>query len=258
MISFASGRTCSSLQLRRTSRRGRRPCCVVATVGTTSTTSVDPVRAIAAIAQRYGAWLHVDAAYAGSAAVVPELHWLMDGVDLADSLVTNPHKWLFTPLDLSITYTRRPADFRQAFSLVPEYLRAQEDPRALNLMEYAIPLGRRFRSLKLWFIMRRYGHEGLAQMIREQIGWAVELAQQVEAHPRFELCAPAPLSVVCLRYRGTDQENQALLERVNASGEIFLSHTVLHNRFVIRVALGNQYTTREHVQRAWGLLQGSV
>ncbi len=237
---------------------GRKPCCVVATVGTTSTTSVDPVREIAAIAKRHGAWLHVDAAYAGSAAIVPELHWLLDGVELADSLVTNPHKWLFTPLDLSITYTRRPEVFRQAFSLVPEYLRSQQDPRAVNLMEYGIPLGRRFRALKLWFILRRFGHEELARMIREQIGWAAELAAQVKAHADFELCAPAPLSVVCLRYRGTDDQNRAILQKVNASGEIYLSHTVLNGRYVIRVALGNQYTGREHVQRAWRLIQAAA
>jgi aromatic-L-amino-acid decarboxylase len=237
---------------------GRKPCCVIATVGTTSTTSIDPVREIAGICQRYGAWLHVDAAYAGSAAIVPELRWLLDGVEMADSLVTNPHKWLFTPLDLSITYTRRPEVFRQAFSLVPEYLRAQQDPRALNLMEYCIPLGRRFRALKLWFILRRYGHLELARMIRDQISWVEQLAQQIGDHADFELCAPAPLSVACLRYRGSDEQNRAILDKVNATGEIFLSHTVLNGQYVIRVAVGNQYTTQQHVERAWELIQAAA
>ena len=234
--------------------RGAKPCCVVATVGTTSSTSVDPVPAIGAIARRHGMWLHVDAAYAGSAAIVPELQWLLDGVEQADSLVTNPHKWLFTPLDLSVLYTRRPDVLRQAFSLVPEYLRSRENPRAVNLMEYGIPLGRRFRALKLWFILRYYGRDGLAAMIRAQVGWMAELAAQVEAHPDFELCAPAPLSVVCLRHRSDDETNRHILESINAGGEIFLSHTMLAGRYVIRVAIGNQNTTRDHVQRAWQLI----
>lgn len=233
---------------------GLRPCCVVATVGTTSSTSVDPVPAIAAIARRHALWLHVDAAYAGSAAIVPELHWLLDGVDQADSLVTNPHKWLFTPLDLSVLYTRRPEVLRQAFSLVPEYLRSRENPRAVNLMEYGIPLGRRFRALKLWFILRYYGRDQLAAIIRAQIAWMAELAEQVTAHPDFELCAPAPLSVVCLRHRAGDAHNRQILESINAGGEIFLSHTMLHGHYVIRVAIGNQNTTRAHVQRAWQLI----
>ena len=234
--------------------QGAKPCCIVATVGTTSSTSVDPIPAIAAIAQRHGIWLHVDAAYAGSAAIVPELQWLLEGAEYADSLVTNPHKWLFTPLDLSVLYTRRPEVLRQAFSLVPEYLRSRENPRALNFMEYGIPLGRRFRALKLWFILRYYGRDQLAALIRNQVAWMAELAAKVEAHPDFELCAPARLSVVCLRHRSSDEHNRAILEAVNASAEIYLSHTMLNGRYVIRVAAGNQYTTRQHVQRAWQLI----
>jgi len=234
---------------------GLRPFCVVATVGTTSTTSMDPVPAIADIAARHGMWLHVDAAYAGSAAIVPELRHILNGAERADSLVVNPHKWLFTPVDLSAFYTRRPEILRRAFSLVPEYLRTAEDPRAVNYMDYGVSLGRRFRALKLWFVMRYYGREKLAQIMREQIAWAQELAAAVEADPRFELAAPAPFSVVCFRYKGSDDENRRLLEAVNASGEFFLSHTVLHGKFTLHLAIGNMGTTRDHVMRAWEMVQ---
>jgi len=227
----------------------------VATVGTTSTTSIDPVPAIAEIAARYGLWLHVDAAYAGSAAIVPELRHILNGAERADSLVVNPHKWLFTPVDLSAFYTRRPDILRRAFSLVPEYLRTAEDARAVNYMDYGVPLGRRFRALKLWFVMRYFGREKLAEMIRAQIAWAHELAEAVDADPCFERAAPAPFSVVCFRYKGTDDENRRLLETVNASGEFFLSHTVLHGRFTLHLAIGNMGTTREHVMRAWEMIR---
>jgi aromatic-L-amino-acid decarboxylase len=235
-----------------------RPCCVVATVGTTSTTSIDPVDEIAAIAGRYGLWLHVDAAYAGVAAVAPELRHILRGCDQAHSVVTNPHKWLFTPVDISILYTRRPDILRRAFSLVPEYLRTADDPRALNYMDYGVPLGRRFRALKLWFVLRYYGREGLAEMIRRQIGWAQELASQIDADPDFERTAPTPFSTVCFRYRGTDDQNRNLLERVNASGEVFLSHTVLRGNYSLRLAIGNMGTTRNHVQRAWELVRNGI
>jgi aromatic-L-amino-acid decarboxylase len=234
---------------------GKKPICIVATVGTTATVSIDPVKDCAKLADRHDIWLHVDAAYAGSATVASEYRWLLDGAEQADSLITNPHKWLFTPVDLSVLFTRRPEILRAAFSLIPEYLRTAEDPRALNYMEYGIPLGRRFRALKFWFILRYYGHQKLASMIREQISWAQELARQVEADARFELAAPQMLSLVCLRYKGTDEENQAILDRVNATGEIFLSHASLHGRYIIRVAIGNMGTTREHVQRAWELIR---
>jgi len=234
---------------------GLRPFCVVATVGTTSTTSIDPVPAIAEIAARHGLWLHVDAAYAGAAAIVPELRYILQGAERADSLVVNPHKWLCIPVDLSAFYTRRPDILRRAFSLVPEYLRTAEDSRAVNYMDYGVPLGRRFRALKLWFVMRYFGRERLAEMIRSQIAWAHELAGAVEADPRFELAAPTPFSVVCFRYRGTDDENRRLLEAVNASGEFFLSHTVLHGKFTLHLAIGNMSTTRDHVMRAWEMIR---
>jgi len=232
---------------------GRVPFCVVATVGTTSTTSIDPVPAIATVAEEFGLWLHIDAAYAGSAAVSAKYHWLLEGAERADSLVTNPHKWLFTPMDLSILYCSKPEVLREAFSLVPEYLRSAQDPRALNYMEYGIALGRRFRALKLWFILRYYGREQIAGMIEEHIRWAQELAREIAQTPGWEVSAPTPMSVVC--FRKIDADNEALIEHVNAGGEIFLSHTVLNGKYVIRIAIGNMYTKRGHVFRAWELLQ---
>jgi aromatic-L-amino-acid decarboxylase len=237
---------------------GLRPFCVVATVGTTSTTSIDPVDAIADVAEKHGLWLHVDAAYAGVAAVAPELRHILKGCDRADSLVTNPHKWLFTPVDLSVFYTRRPEILRRAFSLIPEYLKTTENPRAVNYMDYGVPLGRRFRALKLWFVLRYYGRETIADMIRQQINWVQELAVDIARDPRFEIMAPVPLSVVCFRQKASDEENQALLERVNASGEVFISHTVLNRKFTLRVAIGNMGTTRRHVQRVWELIRSAA
>ena len=229
---------------------------VVATVGTTSTTSVDPVPAIAEVCERAGAWLHVDAAYAGSAAVCEELRWALAGVERADSLVVNPHKWLFTPVDCSALFTRRPEVFRRAFSLVPEYLRTGEDD-ATNLMDYGPALGRRFRALKLWAVIRCYGREGLQARIREHVRLARLFASWVEAEPGWEVVAPYPFSVVCFRREGSDEENEALLERVNASGEVFLSHTRLDDRYVLRLAVGNARTTEGDVARAWEVLHGA-
>jgi aromatic-L-amino-acid/L-tryptophan decarboxylase len=237
---------------------GLRPFCVVPTVGTTSATSIDPVPEIAAIAARHGLWMHVDAAYGGAAAIVPELRQVLLGAEHADSLVVNPHKWLLTPLDLSVLYTRHPATLKQAFSLVPDYLQTTENPRAVNFMDYGIPLGRRFRALKLWFVMRYYGREGLAEVIRGHVACAREFSAWIEADPRFELCAPVPLSLVCFRVKGTDDENRKLLERVNASGEVFLSHTALDGRFTLRLAIGNIHTGIEHVRRAWEKLTASL
>jgi aromatic-L-amino-acid decarboxylase len=230
---------------------GLHPVFVCATVGTTSTTSIDPVPAIADIAERHGMWLHVDAAYAGAAAIVPEFRHILAGAERAHSLVTNPHKWLFIPMDLSAFFTRRPEILRRAFSLVPEYLRTAEDPRIVNYMDYGVQLGRRFRALKLWFLMRYYGREELVRIIREQIGWAQELAALIDGEPRFERTAPAPFSVVCFRYKGSDDDNRRILEEVNAGGEFFISHTALHGRITLRIAIGNMMTTRDHVMRAW-------
>jgi aromatic-L-amino-acid decarboxylase len=236
---------------------GLRPFCVVATVGTTSTTSVDPVAAVADIAEKYNLWFHVDAAYAGAAAILPEHKHILAGAERAHSLVMNPHKWLFTPIDFSAFYTRKPEILRRAFSLIPEYLRskAQEDERAINLMDYGVSLGRRFRALKFWFILRYFGREGIERLLRAHIAWGQEFASWVDADPRFERVAPAPFSVVCFRYKGTDEENHTLLEKLNASGQVFLSHTELHGQYVLRIAIGNLATTHEDVEAVWHLIQ---
>jgi aromatic-L-amino-acid/L-tryptophan decarboxylase len=237
---------------------GLRPFCVVPTVGTTSTSSIDPISAIGDVAARFGLWMHVDAAYGGSAALAPEFRHVLEGVERADSLVVNPHKWMGIPIDLSVLYTRKPEIFRRAFSLVPEFLRTSEDSRVVNLMDYGVPLGRRFRALKLWFVMRYYGREGMAARIRDHVAWAQELADVIAADARFELCAPVPLSLICFRRKGSDDANRELLEKVNASGEVFLSHTALDGRFVLRLAIGNHSTTRRHVQRAWEIVQAQL
>jgi aromatic-L-amino-acid/L-tryptophan decarboxylase len=227
---------------------------VVATVGTTSTASVDPVRAIADACERSGAWLHVDAAYAGSAMVCPELRWAFDGVERADSLVVNAHKWMFTPMDCSLLWTSRPAEFREAFALVPEFLRTSDED-ALNLSEWGPSLGRRFRSLKLWAILRCYGREGLQARIREAVRLAGLFEGWVAAEPGWELAAPRHFSLVCFRHESSDEENEALLARVNAGGEIFLSHTRLAGRYVLRLAIGSERTTEADVARAWDVLR---
>jgi aromatic-L-amino-acid decarboxylase len=237
---------------------GRKPFCVVATVGTTSTTSVDPVEDIAQIAEQYGLWLHVDAAYAGSAAILPEYKHILKGAERAHSLFMNPHKWMFTPVDLSAFYTRRPDILRRAFSLIPEYLRPSENPRAVNYMDYGVPLGRRFRALKLWMIMRYFGRQGIERLLRQHIQWAHEFAAIIDRDPRMERVAPAPFSVVCFRYKGSDEANRALLEAVNASGKTYLSHTTLNNQYVLRLAVGNLGTTREDVLLAWNLIQQAI
>jgi len=211
------------------------------------------VAQLAQIANEHGAWLHVDAAWAGVAAVAPEFRWLNAGLDAADSYCTNPHKWLLVPMDCSALWTARPDAFRDAFSLVPEYLRSADD--AVSLSELAIPLGRRFRALKLWAVLRCYGREGLQALIREQVRLAELFESWVRGEPGWELCAPRPFSVVCFRRDGSDEENEALMQRVNAGGEIFISHTKLNGRLVLRLAVGNARTTEADVQRAWDILR---
>ena len=244
-----------SAMIERDLAAGLRPCAVGATVGTTGTTAVDPVPAIAELCERHHIWLHVDAAYAGSAAVAPEFRWLLEGCERADSFITNPHKWLLTPMDCSVFYTRRPDVLKSAFSLVPDILYTEDDPRAVNMMDYGVPLGRRFRALKLWFIMRSYGHDGLAAMIREHVRMAQEFARAMEADPRFERTAPGRLSTICFRYKGTDEDNRRIQDHVNQSGEILISGTNLNGRFTLRLAIGNMGTRAEHVARAWELIQ---
>ena len=256
-------------------RDGALPFCVVATVGTTSTTSIDPVAEIADVCERHRLWLHVDAAYAGSAAIVPEFRYVLAACERADTLTMNPHKWLLTPFDLSALYCRRMDLLHRAFSLVPEYLRTLETGwrQARNHSEYGIQLGRRFRALKLWMIIRYFGREGLAARIREHCRLARLFAAWIEESPDWELLAPVPLSVVCFRAApprdgATGEEtdegrasrldalNERIINAVNASGAAFLTHTKLDGRFTIRLAVGNIRTTERHVREVWELLQG--
>jgi aromatic-L-amino-acid decarboxylase len=237
-------------------RQGR-VTAVVPTVGTTATTSVDPVPAIADLCAEHGAWLHVDAAYAGSAAVCEEFRWAMAGCERADSVVVNPHKWLFTPVDCSCLWTRKPDALLRAFSAMPDYLRTTEE-NVTNLKDYGPALGRRFRALKLWAVIRCYGREGLQSLIREHVRLARLFASWVDNEPGWEIVAPYPFSVVCFRHDGSDEENEALLERVNATGEIYISGTRLNGRYVLRLAIGNMRTTEEDVARAWELLRAAA
>ncbi len=227
-------------------------CAVVGTIGTTSTASSDPIPALADRCAAAGVWLHVDAAYAGAAAVCPELRRPFAGWERADSIVTNPHKWLLVPMDCSVLWTRRPDALRDAFSLVSEYLRAGEE--VVSLSEYSQVLGRRFRALKLWAVLRCYGREGLQAVIREHVRLAELFAGWVRDDPGWELLSRR-FSLVCFRRRGSDEENEALLERVNASGEVFLSHTRLGGSYVLRLAVGNARTSEEDVRLAWDVLR---
>ena len=228
---------------------------VVATVGTTATTSVDPVPAIADACERAGAWLHVDAAYAGTAMVCREFRWAFAGVDCADSLVVNAHKWMLTPVDCSLFWSRRPEHLRRAFSVIPEYLRTPDAEDALSLSEYGPALGRRFRALKLWAVLRCYGASGLRDHVRRGVELASRFERWVAGEPGWELCAPRPFSVVCFRLEGDDDRNRELLARVNASGEIFISHAVLNGRYALRLAVGQMRTTEDDVRAAWEILR---
>jgi len=262
---------------------GRHPLAVVATVGTTSSTSIDPVPAIARICDEYGLWLHVDAAYGGVAAIVPEKRDVLAGCERADSFVVNPHKWLFTPMDCSTFFTRRPEVMRAAFSLVPEYLSSDRDadPALVNLMDYGIQLGRRFRSLKLWLVLAWFGSEGIAERLRHHMALASELAERIEAQEGVELMAPVNFATLCFRFhpggaaRGSEDEaveetavgdagepdeeayetfNAAVMNRANESGEVFLSHTKLKGRYTLRLAIGHLRSSAEDVRAVWELL----
>jgi aromatic-L-amino-acid decarboxylase len=227
----------------------------VATVGTTASTAVDPVGEIAAACQASGTWLHVDAAYAGAAMVCPEFRWACAGVERADSLVVNAHKWMLTPMDCSLFWSRRPDDLRAAFSVIPEYLRTPDAEDAWSLSEYGPALGRRFRALKLWAVLRCHGATGLREHIRSGISLAELFEGWVADDPEWELCAPRHFSVVCFRLRGGDERNRELLTRVNASGDILISHAVLAGRYVLRLAVGQMHTRREDIEQAWQVLR---
>jgi aromatic-L-amino-acid decarboxylase len=249
--------------------RGFIPCCVVATVGTTSSTALDPLRPIGEIAQRYGLWLHVDAALAGSAAILPEKRGMLDGIELVDSFVFNPHKWLFTNFDCSAFFCGNPEILIRTFSILPEYLKTDLDNEVTNFRDWGIQLGRRFRALKLWFVIRYYGVDGLQEWVREHIALTQEFKNWVEESPDFELLAPVPLNTVCFRFnpgkelsRGPSENeleglNKELMDEVNHSGSIFITHTRLNDAFSLRLAVGQTQTGREHVVQAWDALQES-
>jgi aromatic-L-amino-acid decarboxylase len=237
---------------------GLRPCCIVASIGSTSTAAIDPVPAIADIAERYGVWLHVDAAYGGSAAVLPEMATILDGVERAHSFLVNPHKWLYVGIDCSVLYTRYPAVLRQASSLHAEYLRTPEDDAVVNFMDYGVQLGRRFRALKLWYVFRFYGREGIQSLLRESLRLAQHLKTLIEAAPEFEVAAPVELSLVCFRHRSGNAFNARLLSTVNRSGSAFLSHTVLNGNHVLRFAIGNYGTTEADIDETWRLISDAA
>ncbi len=242
--------------------RGFMPMACVATVGTTSMSSIDPVPAIAEICKREEVWLHVDGAYGGTLAVVPEYRHVLDGVEQADSLVVNPHKWLFTPFDCSVFFVKRPDVLKRAFSLVPEYLVTRDQDDVVNYMDYGVQLGRRFRALKLWMVIRSFGTQGLADRLRAHCALARTFASWIEASGDWELMAPVPFSLVCFRFAPTgadekerDRVNEAIMHRVNAGGEVFLSHTKLHGQYTLRLAIGNIRTEERHVALAWEKLR---
>ena len=244
---------------------GIKPVCVIATIGTTSTTSIDPVSDISEVCRKYEMWLHVDAAYGGCAAIVPQKRHVFSGWENADSIIVNPHKWMFTPLDCSVLYCRRPEILKRAFSLTPEYLRTAEEGQVKNMMDYGVSLGRRFRALKLWMIFRSLGHEKMSRTIKEHINYANKLAKMIEDHSDFEMMAPVPFSTLVFRFYPRKVEgrplseinnlNERLLDAVNQTGEVFLSHTKLRGKFGIRLAIGNLKTRWEDVLLAWDVIK---
>lgn len=246
--------------------KGFQPCIVIASVGTTGSTAVDPVREIGEICKKHGVWLHVDAALAGSAMVIPDCRWMIDGLELADSYVFNPHKWLFTNFDCSAYFVRDKGALVRAFEIMPEYLKTKEDSAVNNYRDWGVPLGRRFRALKLWFVLRTFGAEGLRRTIGSHMQWAAEFAGWVEQAGNFELLAPVPLNTVCFRYlpegtTGTDEINRInaeLLEAVNASGKMYITHTKLRGSYTLRLVVGQTYVERRHVEAAWELLTGTA
>ena len=234
-------------------REGGVPCCVVATAGTTSTNAFDPVQEIGEVCRRHGAWLHVDAAMSGTAAVCPELRFVNLGLEAADSYCVNPHKWMFVNFDCDAFYVADRSSLLNALSILPEYLRnpATEAGAVIDYRDWQVPLGRRFRALKLWATIRCYGAEGLRRHVREHVRLAQELAGWIREDPDFELAAPVPLNLVCFRHRAGDAVNQAIMDRLNRSGELFLTHMRLDGRLVLRLSVGGTWTGRQHVVEAW-------
>ncbi len=244
-------------QIEKDRRAGLVPCFVCATVGTTSSNAIDPVQEIGYICREQKIWLHVDAAMSGTAALCPEFRHLQDGLEFADSYTFNPHKWMFTNFDCNCFYVADRKALIQTLSVLPEYLRnrATETGAVIDYRDWQIPLGRRFRSLKLWFVIRHYGIEGLQYHIRHHVELAQQFAQWVQKDQRFEIAAPAPLNLVCFRHKGGDDVNQSLMDRLNRSGDLYLTHTRLHDRLTLRLCVGQANTTARHVERAWQRIQ---
>ena len=236
---------------------GRIPCFVAATVGTTSSTAVDPLPQIAKICRQHKLWMHVDGAYAGTAALCPEFRGLFHGLEMADSFCFNPHKWMFTNFDCDCFWVADRAQLIRTLSILPEYLKNQatQSGAVLDYRDWHVPLGRRFRALKLWFVIRSYGVEGLQALVRQHVAWAQEFAGWVQADPSFELAAPVPLSLVCFRHRGGDAVNQAILDQVNNTGKMYFSHTRLDDKLTLRLCVAQTHTRREHVERAWQMIR---
>ncbi len=237
--------------------QGLIPFFVVATVGTTSSNALDPLPEIGAVCRRYGLWLHVDGAMSGTAALCPEVRYIHEGLELADSYAFNPHKWMFTNFDCDCFFVADRAALIRTLSILPEYLRNQatESGAVIDYRDWHVPLGRRFRSLKLWFVIRHYGVEGLRTHVRRHIQIAQEFVHWVEEDADFELAAPAPLNLVCFRHRGGDAVNQAIMERVNAGGGMYLTHTKLNGQMTLRMSIGQTNTERRHVEHAWEQLR---
>jgi aromatic-L-amino-acid/L-tryptophan decarboxylase len=251
-------------EIKKDKKDGVLPFCVVATVGTTSTTSIDPIRFVGEICKEENLWLHVDSAHAGSAAIIPEMRYIFDGIEYADSIVINPHKWMFVPVDCSILYVKEPEILKRAFSLEPEYLKTSVDSEVINYNDYGVQLGRRFRSLKLWFVIKYFGIEGLAGIIKRNIESAKKFKQLIQEDPEFELMAPVPFSTICFRYRpagyngSLNELNSNLMEQINKTGRIFLSHTKLNGNFVIRLVVSGIRTEESHVLEAWEIIKSVI
>ncbi len=237
---------------------GYTPLCVIAALGTTSSTAIDPIEAMGHICQKYGVWFHIDAAFAGTALILPECRWMNSGAELADSFVFNPHKWMFTNFDCSAYFVKESSSLVRTFEILPEYLKTQHQREVNDYRDWGIPLGRRFRALKLWFVIRHFGLEGLQEKLRYHIALAQELKRLIDTHPDFQLLAPVPLNTLCFRYQpeGYSEEqinalNQQLLEQLNASGKMYLTHTKLNGKYTIRLVIGQTNVERHHVTSAW-------
>ncbi|MFT7382382.1 MAG: aromatic-L-amino-acid decarboxylase [Roseivirga sp.] len=240
---------------------GKTPLCVVSAIGTTSTTAIDPVAEISQICLKYKIWHHVDAAYAGTALVLPEMRWMAEGLEHADSFVFNPHKWMFTNFDCTAYYVKDPISLVNTFTITPDYLKTSVDGEVKNYRDWGVPLGRRFRALKLWFVIREMGVEGIQNRIRKHIAIGQWLKAEIENHPEFELLAPVPMNTVCFRFNpkksnlNLDQLNEAIMNAVNKTGKLFFTQTKLNNQFSLRLAFGNTNLEAHHVENAWQLIQ---